>query len=186
MRDLDTDGKYTVRYQVVAMARDVLTISAVVTMLSTVFWFAAKPYMQPFLDLPEQVAKLSAAVSSLSNPRLVEYDGYGIILGPRELRAGERATILYHLKRNADCATEVDVSFMNVNTGVKINTHTIPALRAPVSEDFSPFILSLEIPENLPPGEYVYTPRFNPIRCGIYRPYNFGISEPFTVTTSGD
>lgn len=190
MRDLDTDGKYTIRYQAVAMARDVLTISAVTSLLATGFWFAIKPYAQPFLDLPQQVAQLTSIVAPITNPRLVEFDGYGIILdngsGYPSVEPGDRIRIMYHVRRNVDCDTTIDLIFMNVNTGIKIQYGSIPAIRSNVTNDFSPFIFSLEVPEDIPPGSYVYAPRFNPILCGVYKPYNFAISQPFKVTTSGE
>ena len=171
----------TFRYQAMAIARDVLTISAVVTMLSGIFWFIAKPYLQPWLELPERMAEISLRIAPLTRPQLIEFNGPAMLLNGDKFEPGDTARLLYHLRRNADCATEIEVSWIDVETGAKVVTGTMRAVQAPVTEDFTSFILALRIPANLPDGRYSYFPRLTPLNCGIYRSYNAAMSEVFEV-----
>lgn len=181
MRDLDDDKKYSIRYQAVAVARDVMTISAVITLLSAIFWFVARPYLTPFLELPEKVAEINARIAPFTSPHLVEFKGPAYVIGEKSIARGGNIRLMYNLRRNADCDTEILFSFVNVDTGTTITTGTGRSVQAPVTEDFSTFFLMLHIPENLPTGNYSYYPRLTPINCGVYRAYNGALSEPFEV-----
>lgn len=183
MRDISQPPeKYTFRYQMMAIARDVVTISAVVSVLSGILWTLTRPYLAPFLELPAQVAEINARLAPISAPHLVEFEGHGIVLNGVEVVRGEEIRILYNLRRNADCATEIEMSFINVDTGTLISTGTSRAVQAPVTEDFTYFILALTVPQTLPPGRYSYFPRLTPLNCGIYQAYSGAMSTPFTVT----
>lgn len=190
----DRDGDLTFRYQAIAIARDVLTISAVLSVAGSVLWFAARPYLQPFLDLPEKVAQIQVQLAPISEPKLVEFQGTALILngdahkkgqesGKRfpVFEAGDNMRLLFNLRRNADCATEIELTYIDVRNGSKIVTGTQRATQAPVSSDYTFFILQRRIPENLPPGIYTYYPRIIPLNCGVYRPYNGNMSDIFEV-----
>lgn len=190
----DRDGDLTFRYQAIAIARDVLTISAVLSVAGSVLWFAARPYLQPFLDLPEKVAQIQVQLAPISEPKLVEFQGTALILngdahkkgqesgkGFPVFEAGDNMRLLFNLRRNADCATEIELTYIDVRNGSKIVTGTQRATQAPVSSDYTFFILQRRIPENLPPGIYTYYPRIIPLNCGVYRPYNGNMSDIFEV-----
>jgi len=192
-----SDGSPTIRYQMMAIARDVLTISAVLSVVGSIFWFMSRPYLTPFLELPEKVAQIQAQLAPLSDPKIVEFNGNGKIanLVPRQrgedggqglpiFKPGEIMRVLYNLRRNADCATQVEVTFIDVKTGSKLTTGITTATQAPVTSDFTFFILNREIPNNLPDGIYSYYPRIIPLNCGIYRPYNGVMSDLFEVKRS--
>lgn len=174
--------KYTIRYQLMAVARDVLTISAVVSVLGGIFWTLTRPYLAPFLDLPQKVAEINARLAPIAQPHLVEFKGIGLVINQNKMVTGETLRILYNLKRNADCTTDVEQIFVNVDTGAKTLTSTIRATQAPVSNDFSSFILELPIPSNLPDGRYSYFPRLIPINCGIYQAYTGTMTEIFEIS----
>lgn len=182
MQDLDQTGKTTWRYQLMAIARDTLTVSAVVSLLATVAWFFVRPYALPFLTLPEKVAEINARLAPLSSPELVEFRGSGLLVNGSKFTHDGTVRIMYNLRRNADCATEVEYSFVNANTGSKVTTGTGRAVQAPVTEGFTYFILNLPIPDSLLPGKYSYFPRITPMNCGIYKTYNGAMSEIFEVT----
>lgn len=192
----DEDGKLTLRYQAIAIARDVLTISAVLSVVGSIFWVLASPYLKPFLELPEKVAQIQAQLAPISDPKLVEFQGIAMILnrdahgwgheaggGFPLFKRGQHLLLLYNLRRNADCATQIEVTFIDIRSGSKIVTGTLPAVQAPVTTDFTYFILQREIPANLPPGLYTYYPRIVPVNCGVYRPFNGNMSEIFEVTS---
>jgi hypothetical protein len=182
MRDMsETPEKMTLRYQMMAIARDVLTISAVISVMSAFFWTLARPYVEPFLDLPTKVAEINARLAPISQPHLVEFKGNAILVNGSRFSRGSEMVILYNLKRNASCETQVDLNFINVTTGAKLNAGTIRAVQAPVTDDFAPFILSLVVPPSLPNGRYSYMPRMMPQNCGIYQDYNAVMSEIFEV-----
>jgi hypothetical protein len=181
VRDLSQEGKITVRYQLMAMARDILTISAVLGVLGSGFWFVVKPYLDPFLELPTKVAEINARLMPLARPHLVEFNGHAMILSSKTIPQGGSLRLLFHLRRNADCSTDVDHAFINVDTGARIAGETVRAVQAPVTEDFTSFILSIKVPIFLPAGRYTYFPRIVPINCGIYQPYNGAMSDVFEV-----
>ena len=143
MRDLDTDGKYTWRYQIVAMARDVLTICATISVLGGILWVFVSPYLEPFIELPEKVAQINARLAPLAQPHLVEFEGQGLIISDKVVKRGGNIRILYHLRRNGDCETEVDLSFLNVDTGARISVGSTRAVQAPVTDDFTTLQTSL-------------------------------------------
>lgn len=193
MRDMNqTPEKMTLRYQLMAIARDVVTIATVVGILSGAFWFVARPYVTPYLELPADIAefrtdlaKFQIQLAEVRVPRIVDFAGIGLIASSKEVRPGDRLLILYNLRRNAGCPTEIEVGFIDAENGTRIVTHTQRAVQAAVSAEFSPFLLRLTVPTNLPPGRYSYQPRMLPIDCGVYGPYLAALSEIFTVTEEG-
>lgn len=186
--------KLTLRYQLGAIARDVLTIVAVIGLLTTGLGFITRPYTQPFLKLPTelaqlqlQLAKVQVDLSEVRDPRLVEFNGHAIVINDDRIYVpGSSLRLLYNLRRNASCATELEVGFFNVTDGTRIISGTRRAVQAPVTEDFQPFLLRLRIPPDLPDGVWSYQPRIIPIDCGIYGSYLGALSEPFRVFKSGE
>lgn len=191
MRDMaQPSEKYTLRYQLVAMARDAMTIITVVSTLTVGVLFLAKPYTQPFFDLPEklaqlqlQFAKLQLDLAEIREPRLVEFEGHALVIGDASAvyAPGETIRLLYNVRRNASCVTELEVRFFNVLDGTQLVTHSERAVQAPVTEDFQPFLVRFVIPQGLPDGMWTYQPRVIPFECGVYGPYLAAMSEPFTV-----
>lgn len=191
MRDVgQPPEKYTLRYQLVAMARDVGTIVGTLVVIGGIVSFLTKPYTQPYIELPKQLAELQIQLAKMQlelaevrEPRIVDFIGHAIVLGHRdkEIFPGSSIRLLYNLRRNASCATDLEIGFINVGDGSRIVTHTQRAVQAPVTEDYLPFILRLRVPLELPPGTWSYQPRLIPIDCGVYRPYLGAISEPFHV-----
>jgi hypothetical protein len=188
MRDMEqTPQKMTLRYQLAAIGRDAITITTVVGLLLAGFGFLTRPYTQPFLDLPMQVSQLQLQLAQtqlelaeIREPHIVDFKGHGIIIGPREIFSGQTIKILYNLRRNASCVTDLEVGYINVNDGTRLVTHTTRATQAPVTKDFAVFLLRHSV-QDLPPGTWSYQPRLIPVDCGVYGPYNGAMTEPFTV-----
>lgn len=189
MKQMEPPTKpYSLWHHLVAVGRDALTISAVVSLLATAFWFVAKPYLSPYLDTPKVLGELRKDIVALqiqladtAQPRIVEFQGIGLVTGEDSVRAGDRITILYNLRRNASCATEIEVAFIDVSNGTRIVTHIQRAVQAPVSDSFAPFLINLQIPAELPPGRYSYQPRISPIDCGVYKSYLGTMTSIFRV-----
>lgn len=191
MRDVSEPAeKLTLRYQLVALARDMGVIVATVGTILALVGLAARPYTQPFLELPEklgelqlQLAKTQLELAEIREPRIVDFIGHGIVLGHRDQRIhpGSSIRLLYNMRRNASCATDLEIGFINVSDGTRLVTHTQRAVQAPVTLDYAPFFLRLRVPPELPPGVWSYQPRMVPLDCGVYGPYLGAISEPFHV-----
>jgi len=169
------------RHHLAAVGRDVLTISATVSLLGTLVWFAAAPHLMPWLLIPEQLAAFEDKLNGLARPRLVEFQGTALLVDKGPFKPGDDVRFVYNLRRNADCTTDIQVSWYSVRTGVRITTAVVRAVQAPVTTDFAPFILTRKIPENLPDGLWVYYPLVVPVDCGVYRPYNGNMSEVFEI-----
>lgn len=189
MRDMkESDTKLTLRYQAAAIARDVMTIAAVVGLLSSAFWVVARPYLVPYLELPQQIAefrrdiaKMQLQLAEIRVPRIVDFDGLGQIIDGEDVRPGGTITVLFSLRRNASCATDIDVYFFDVNKGSKFFSHTMRSVQAPVSNEYDLYLYRIRVPGDTPPGQYIYYPRINPVECGVYGPYNGAATTPFTV-----
>lgn len=163
------------RHHVVAGARDIVVISTVVTLIFGLFAALTKPYWEPFARLPENMVLLQTELAEARSllegsiePRIVDFQGRGIVVSVSPITAGGTVQILYSLRRNATCATEVTPIFYNVDRGISIQGEVVPAIRAPVTATFQPFSVPIQIPEWLTAGRYIYYPEITPLDCGVY------------------
>jgi hypothetical protein len=185
--DTQAPERSTLRDQLVAMARDVGTVVTTTVALGATVAFITRPYTQPYLDLPKQLAEMQIQLASLQielsevrEPHIVDFDGPALVIGEQEIVDGQTIKLLYNLRRNASCLTDVEVGYINVDDGTRIVTGTMRAVQAPVTEDYAPFLLRHRV-SGLPPGTWSYQPRLTPVECGVYGPYMGALSEPFTV-----
>ena len=182
------EGKKSMWHHIVAAGRDILVVSAVLTLMSGIAVTITKPFWKPFADVPAKLQELrltqqelKATLSKAIRPEIVEFRGKSQIVGNKKVRAGGTMTILYFLRRNASCKTQVERRFYDVDRGVHISGPTLEAQQAPVTENFIPFKLDIDIPIFLRPGKYIYTPTLLPIDCGIYTRMTVLPSEIFEV-----
>lgn len=169
----------------VSITRDALVFAAALSLIGTVTYNLTKPFWQPVVELidsmPEELVNLRTSQEDLSEsveelsiqlreslePRIVEFDGPGITVID-EVQAGDIVPILYFLRRNASCETTVEPIWLNIDTNVSVTASEFTAQRAPVTEAFQPFTVSIPVPSFLSPGRYVYVPRIKPRDCGVY------------------
>lgn len=171
------------------IARDVLTISSVVSIFFAIVWTFTKPYLIPFLQLPTQVGHLQSDVAQLRtkisdsiDPRLLDFLGHGIVVGNnRSFKPGESFTVAYLLRRNASCEADIRVTFINLDTGTPISNSPFRAIKAPVTDDYFFFKVPIRIPPEMEEGNYVYKPIIVPIECGVYKEFTTPMSDPFMV-----
>lgn len=172
MTDETRDG---IRHHLAAIGRDILVLGALLSMLGGFIIAVSRPYWEPFAKMPENVAliqrqivEMQTAIADAITPRIVEFDK-ALAINETVVR-GETLRVLYFLKRNASCATDVEPIFLNVDLNIPYYATVFPAQRAPVTDEFIGFIVTVPIPDDIPPGRYVYMPRINPIECGVYQP----------------
>lgn len=183
------EPRKTVWDHLVAIGRDVLVVVAVITMFASIIMAITRPYWLPFATLPvsmvdvqRQLSVLQTSINTRLRPRLLEFQGMGLIVGPKRIKAGDQITVLYHLRRDATCDADVDRTFYDVDRGTSIITDTFMAIKAPVTEDFIPFKLDIFVPPSVKPGRYAYRPTITPIDCGVYGEMVAPPSEIFEVT----
>lgn len=149
----------------------------------------AIPYLAPeWAAMPENVKNNTLAVNSLnaqlsrSDPQVVDFLG-GIIAPTGEVRAGDTIPMAMMVRRNVSCATIVRVRFFDhgTNTIASRYSYSFPAVKAPVSSGYSPFVLQLLIPDDMRPGRYSYLAELTPLDCGVYGPIPAPMSEAFEV-----
>lgn len=144
--------------------------------------FALWDNIEPYVDVPVKLAQLEETVGSLLDPRLIVFDGPGIILNDNDtVEAGEDVEIGYILNRVASCATTIHEIIVDTSTGREIQLRSVPAVKAPVSSEVGFFRIAIPIPDRIQPGEYFYWPRISPIECGVYKDFRADRSEVFKV-----
>ena len=132
------------------------------------------------------IRDLDVSVRSLLNqkPNIIDYIGGGVIKRSyAQIRAGNTINIVYVLRRNASCSTDVTVQFFDHDNNVirgSLN-YTIRATQAPVSKEFSIFTVPVRLPDNMPDGNFSYAPIITPIDCGVYQAQKAPLSESFEV-----
>jgi len=156
-------------------------IGIVTTVIISIGAFIFKDKLEPFTELPVKIEAIEQQLSNISSPELIVFKGHGIIINKKEIKAGESIVVGYLLSRKASCDTDIEVIFMDINTKEQIYYKTIPLLKSPVSEDFVFFPISIKTPSDLPPGNYVFAPRFKPSECGLYKEFLPPLSDVFTV-----
>lgn len=140
------------------------------------------------VGLQSSLLELSTAIVDLRNSiadtrnHVVEFNGPPLVSSD-PVEAGGTKTFIYFLRRRIDCETRVEVRFYDhVRNRYASQVYNIPARRAAVSSEFSLFSIPVQIPRDLPPGEYSYAPTIHPLDCGVYVSQAVPPSMPFTVT----
>jgi hypothetical protein len=180
--------KKGLRHHIVAGARDVIVLFTLLSTLGGLAAWSTRPIWQPLSEIPYNIEKLKSDVTVLTDiiavrlePLIVEFDGHGQIIRNRIVSPGGEITVLFYLRRNVDCATTVYPKFFNVDTGLTYTGPTFDANRAPVTEGFIPFRVTVRVPTDLPDGFYTYIPAIEPLNCGVYGPVGVIPSDVFEV-----
>lgn len=180
----------------VGLARDVTVISAVIFAIFMGIYNFTRPYWEPFSTLPERISDLAEEVStngdnieSLSirlsdslDPRIINFETRAEVLED-QVRPGDTISVLYFMRRNASCQTILEPVFYNINTNTPYPGTLRYTQRAPVTSTYILFPVAVSIPDNLPDGEYVYSPYIEPEDCGIYRRLRVPPTESFMVVS---
>jgi hypothetical protein len=163
----------SVRHHLAAIGRDILVLGSLCAMLGGIIITVSRPYWEPFAAMPENVATIQRQILEIQRqmaanirPEIVDFRT-AIAVEDQVLQGGN-LTVLYHLRRNASCATAVEPIFLNVDVNLPVYGTEFGAQRAPVTDEFINFPITVAIPRNMPPGRYVYTPRITPEQCGVY------------------
>lgn len=179
----------------VDFGKQFLVISAVLGVLSTAAVNITRPFWEPFASIPEEITQIklelqnnlddirqiSDRISNSLTPQVVEFDGPGVIVNEGLVVRGGDLTLVYFLKRNVDCRTEVEGIFYNVDTGIPYPGVPSQARRAPITNIFILFPVTVDVPDDIPPGRYIFSPFLNPEDCGIYGRIRVPLSEIFEV-----
>jgi len=181
----------TILHHLTAAARDIAVLGSVMGVIFGGMAYLTRPYWEPFAEMPRQVAliqrqivEMQTEISGKLKPQIVSFRKATVTT--ETVTPGGRLALLYFLKRNAACETEVSVVFYNVDTNVREYGAVISAQRAPVTADYIPFPVTVPIPENMPPGRYVYVPTISPVDCGVYEDQRVMHSDIFRVVNVRD
>lgn len=171
-----TDGMPSpteVRGAVLKSLWDMGKMVAAFVVSAVALWQFSGETLREFVALPDRVTGIEqdmaemrkdlAILSGREPTRPVVEFRDGAIVIPSEVRAGSVVTVVYNLRRNDSCSTQVERRFWNVSEGAYDArfTMTTPAIRANRAEDFGPFKFKLSVPD-LPPGEWAYHPALHP------------------------
>lgn len=174
------------RHHLTAAARDIAVLGSVTAGIATGVMYLSRPYWEPFAQLPNDVAAVQEQVVSIQTrlmdglaPEIVTFAAAFPVRS--EVRQGGTLPILFFLKRNASCQTEIRPTFYDVNSNYGVSGEPFLAQRAPVTDQKILFQVRVRIPDDLPPGRYVYNAELNPIDCGVYGPMRALPSDPFVV-----
>ncbi len=157
-------------------------------------WYFVEPRVAEWMQTQQaplvvRVADIEADLTIIKNrtTRLVlpfiEFSGSGKISRNAVIEPGGKVSITYVLRRNLPCDTDVMVQFIRQKTG-RIDTSmsfTFKATKARVSEDFGVFTADIQIPDDMPPGEWAYAPRLHPVGCNGVPDVQAPPSDFFTV-----
>lgn len=182
-------------HHIAAAGRDILVVASVIGLFGAFLWNILAPYWEPFVDLPEEVmelrrelsasrleiANVNSRLSESLNPKIVEFAGNAFIDEDKIYYPGDTLFVTYFLKRNTSCETLVEPFFRNTATGREVQGSSFFARRAPVTDTFILFSLSVQLPENIIPGRYVYSPAIEPQECGIYKRMRVVPTQVFTI-----
>jgi len=114
-------------------------------------------------------------------PRIVEFDGRGIVTDDSDAVPGGQIIVTYSLRRNATCETVVFPRFYDIDRGVTFNGEPFNAVRAPVTDDFALFSLPVPLPLGIAPGRYTYVPEIAPRDCQPYGRMTVIPTDPFII-----
>lgn len=181
--------KLSMKDRVVGWSKDLLTIIAALSILFSMAAVMFRPWIQPFMDLPQSLNQLSSSLAVLQSrvdgygsPQLLNVQGIGQIIGNRNLPTeGGVLTVGYFLRRNASCETDIRIRFVDIERNQTIVTLTRPTNRAPVTASFIFFKVDIVVPEGFRPSVYAYHPEILPVDCGVYKPFSIAPSQYFTV-----
>ena len=169
------------------VAKSITHIWTVLIIISTIVFFLFKPYITPYVDLPEDIKQLKVAVTALtvaqsnSKPQVVSFTGTPQLVDANtKYVIGDNVQFMYFLRRNVSCDTELRVFFYNVATGTLHSGPTLLATKASITTDFIPFKVNVTVPP-LPTGRYSYIPTLVPLNCGVYEAIKAPPSQIFEV-----
>lgn len=167
------ESQNSVRHHLAAVGRDILVLGSLFAMLGGIIITVSRPYWEPFAEMPENVATIQRQILEIQRqiaanirPEIVDFRT--AIAVEDQVIQGGTLTVLYHLRRNASCGTAVEPIFLDVDVNVPFYGTEVPEQRAPVTDEFINFPVTVGIPQTMPPGRYVYTPRITPEQCGVY------------------
>lgn len=164
-----------------------LTLIAALSFIFTAIGYSAAK-LTDIASIPERLEAVEISVDQTNlllrgfRPEIVDFRGVGIV-ADNQIFAGDTITVTYTLRRNVACETDIRVNFYNHDTNSMSAqySYTIPAIRSPVSKDYSHFPVEIRIPEDLPEGIYSYAPLIIPLDCGVYGTLTVPLSESFYV-----
>lgn len=165
-----------------------MLMAGVMTLVSGIIGWSFLRWSE-WRDVPERLGNLEVQQQAIMNqigasrPAVIHFSGGGIVAQATTAPGGSIA-VTYVLRRTIDCATEIHVRFFDHSRNIIAGaySYTIPAIRSPVSSDYSSFTVPVRIPDNLPAGTYSYFPEIVPQNCGVYGPIVAPMSETFTVS----
>ena len=141
-------------------------------------WFLVGDKVEGIIEMPEKlemtVSRLEGLEKDFSilsgrviSPPTVEFRHGAHIENTETLpvfKSGGILQIVYFLRRNENCPTDIYIRYWSAATGSYDPRFLskIDSTRAPVTEDFIPWVLTLELPETIPDGIWAYHPEMRP------------------------
>jgi hypothetical protein len=176
-------------HSIVSAVKDVLYLGGVLGSIFLFFAWAFKPYWEPIALLPEEflalrkdIVIIQERLSSDLTPKAVDFSGTPIVTDISESYPGGYIEIVYFLRKNVSCETELEIFFYDIFNNRDEYFGVTGSIKAPVTEEFVLFNLKIDLPENIKPGKYTYSPFIKPIECGIYDSlYRVNPTEVFEV-----
>lgn len=123
-------------------------------------WWAMEPRVEEWLE-----ARIEGALATHNAPsNFLLVESPGLVLGKGPFEPGGVVPVMFLVQRLQGCATDVEVRFIRSATGNVDSslTYLIPATRAPITQNAQPFVVSVRLPDNMPPGEWIYAPFLTP------------------------
>lgn len=160
--------------------------------IGTVGWWLLAPRIDPILNLPDKVLNLDKDIERLNEdillvkeefstrarPEFIKFRGNGVIHDQNN----REMFIIYALKREVSCDTEIQIRYWDVDKGFFRNAEVRPTIKAPITKDYALFKIPIKVSNNIPPGTYIYQPILTPLDCGIYKAVVPPMSGIFTIT----
>lgn len=140
-------------------------------------WFAFQPRVDGYFEaklepMTREVERLSAQLETLNRlmgqetTPFIEFFGNGKLIEEGPFVPGQRVGVLYMVRRNQPCASTVRVEFFSEQERGVVSqySHEIQGVNAPVTTRPIQFPIYIDLPRNLRPGRYSYTPMMIPDR----------------------
>lgn len=178
---MTTPEKKPILHTIGDYAKDILTVVALLGLIITGTSWAIDRTVKDFLEIPDRLGNIEATLAANIKPRLLQFQGVGKIVDASEAYPGGYIEVLYFLKREASCDAEILIRFYDVDKNRYMQAAQVPAIKADITEHFTPFPIRINIPESLPEGRYVYHPDVIPKKCGVYKKFRSVPTEIFTV-----
>lgn len=163
-------------HKIANWAGDFTKIGVFLVMISSVAWFAARPTLEPYINLPanqqlilSEQASLKSLINEVSRPTVLDFQGPAYIVDKKDFyRPGETVQLMYFLRRNVTCRTQLDLDFLEVNRNIVYSAGQTIARQAPVTDGYISFPVDILIPPSIPDGVYSYWPTARALECGRY------------------